>query len=129
MLEDSETEISEIDESEDEEEMFVVRGNFDKLTRNPVEDDYVLVVFDAKNIKVYYVAKIIEVDKPYYGVSFMRLMNKETMKFRMPLEPDLANVQLKDIKMILPPPKINGTQNRNSAYNFPIRVASTINLR
>lgn len=129
VLEDSETEISEIDESKDEEEMFVVRGNFDKLTRNPVEDDYVLVVFDAKNIKVYYVAKIIEVDKPYYGVSFMRLMNKETMKFRMPLEPDLANVQLKDIKMILPPPKINGTQNRNSTYNFPIRVASTINLR
>uniref|UniRef100_A0A2H1VRL1 SFRICE_011313 n=1 Tax=Spodoptera frugiperda TaxID=7108 RepID=A0A2H1VRL1_SPOFR len=125
----SETEISEIDESEDEKEMFVIRGNFEKLTRKPAEDDYVLVVFDTKNIKVYYVAKIIEIDKPNYGVSFMRLINKETMKFRMPLEPDLANIQIKDIKMILPPPKINGTQNRNSTFNFPIRVAPTINLR
>lgn len=124
----SETEISDIDGSEDE-EMLVVRGNFEKLTRKPVVNDYVLVVFNVKNIHVYYVGKIIEVDISDYGVSFMRLMNKETMKFRMPPEPDLANVNLKDIKMILPQPKINGTQNRNSTFNFPMRVAPNINLR
>lgn len=126
----SETEISDMEVSEDDEEIPVIRGNFENLTRRPVANDYVLVIFKAKNIDVYYVAKIIEVDdEDNYGVSFMRLLNKENMKFRMPIEPDLANVTLNEIKMILPLPKINGTESRNSTFSFPIRVAPIINLR
>lgn len=125
----SETEISDMDVSEDDEEMLVVRRNFEKLTCKPAED-YVLVVFEAKNINDYYVgqwARLLKFTIPT-TVSFMRIINKETMKFQMTLEPDLANVQLKDIKMILPQPKIKETKNRNSMFNFPIRVAPTINL-
>lgn len=115
---------------EDDEDFSVIRGNFGKLTRRPAEDDYVLVMFIAKNLKVYYVGKIIEIEgNDCYGVSFMRLLNKANMKFRMPLEPDLASVELKEIKMILPAPKINGTGRRNSTFCFPVRVAPTINLR
>lgn len=105
----SETELNDVDGSEDNEDMLDLRGNFEKLTCKPVEDDYALLVFDAKNVEV--LEKIIEVDIPNYGVSFMGLINKETMKFRMPLESDLANVQLKDIKILMPQPKINWTQN------------------
>lgn len=99
---------------EDNENFSVIRGNFGKLTRRTAEDDYVLVMFNAKNLKVYYVGKIIEIEgNDCYGVSFMRLLNKANTKFRMPLEPDLASVELKEIKMILPAPKVNGTGRRN----------------
>lgn len=59
----------------------------------------------------------------------MRLQRKENMKYKMPLEPDLAEVHIKDIKMILPPPQVNGTKTRNSTYIFPVRVTPNLILR
>lgn len=56
----------------------------------------------------------------------MRIKNKENMNFYMPLELDLAEVELKDIKMILPPPHINKSKNRNTTYNFYVRIAPKI---
>lgn len=66
--------------SEDDEEIPIIRGNFENLTRRPVENDYGLVIFKALNIDMYYVAKLIEVDdEDNYGVSFMWLLNKENI--------------------------------------------------
>lgn len=90
-----------------------------------------MVSFNAKRIKIYYAAVITEViNAETYGVSFMRLITKENMKYKMPLEPkykmplepDLSKAHIKDIKMILPLPQVNGTKTRNSTYIFPIRV-------
>lgn len=76
-----------------------------------------LVLLDAKKLKVYYVAQITEViicNK--FGVSFMRLKVKDNMKFYMPLENDFSEIHMNEIKMILPPPQINGWKFRNSTY-------------
>lgn len=56
-----------------------------------------LVLLDAKKLKVYYVAKIIDVISAYkYDVSFMRLKVKDMMKFQMPLEPDMSEIHRGD---------------------------------
>lgn len=126
----SDTDVSDVHDSEDEDMFTIIRGNFQKLPRKPVVGDFVFVAFNTNKIKVYYVAEIIEVcDNNTYGASFMRIKNKELMKFKMPLEPDLAEVNLNDIKIILPSPKIHGSKSRNTTYNFPVRVAPTISLR
>lgn len=43
----------------------------------------------------------------------------------MPLTFSRAEVNINDIKLILPKPKINGTKSRNLAYVFPLRVFPT----
>lgn len=115
----SDTDVSDVHDSEDESMFTVIRGNFQKFSRKPVVGDFVVVAFNTNKTKVYYVAEIIKIrDYNTYGASFMRIKNKELMKFTMPLEPDLAEVKLNDIKIILPSPKINGSKNRNTTYNF-----------
>lgn len=65
-------------------------------------------------------------DETTYVASFMRVKSKLIMKFCMPLEPDLAEIKIDDIKMILPLPKINGTKSRNSFYIFFLSVCLQI---
>lgn len=114
----------------DDDEFMVISGKFEDLNHKPRENDYVLVLFHTKKINVYYVAVIVEViDVQRYMVSYMRVKSKQNMKFTMPVEPDLAEVNISEIKMILPSPKITGTKSRNSFYIFPIRVAPNLNLR
>lgn len=99
------------------------------LPQTPLEKDYVLVLFNTKKLEIYYVAKILEViNSEEYFVSYLRLKEKENLRFSMPLEPDLATVRVEDIKFILPLPQVNGTKNRNMTYHFPIHM-SAINLR
>lgn len=72
MPEVSETEITKMGKSEDNERVPIIRGNFEKLFCTPVDSDYVLVIIDAKNVNVYYIAKIIQVDDGNnYGVKWM----------------------------------------------------------
>lgn len=59
----------------------------------------------------------------------MRIKSKESMKYKMPLEPDRAEVNIKDIKMILPAPQIIGSKTRNSTFIFPVRVTPNLILR
>lgn len=59
-----------------------------------------MVCFETKKLEIYYVALITEIiSTNVYGASFMRLQNKTEMKFRMPLEPDLSEIRLTDIKI------------------------------
>lgn len=125
----SDRENSDIEDEEDE-DFIMINGNFEKLKRKPQENDYVLVLFKTKKIKIFYVGIIIEkMDETTYVASFMRVKSKLIMKFCMPLEPDLAEIKIDDIKMILPLPKINGTKSRNSFYIFPVRMSPNLNLR
>ncbi|KAJ2945327.1 hypothetical protein O0L34_g9416 [Tuta absoluta] len=129
----SDSDLSNIDDEKEEDsddDLPLVTGNFNKLDRNPKDGEYVMVCFETKKLLIHYLALITEkISTNTYGVSFMRLKNKSEMKFVMPLEPDLSEIKLSDIKMILPQPKINGTKNRNSTYIFPIRVTPNLNLR
>lgn len=88
-----------------------------------------MVLFKTKKLEIFYVAKILEViNSEEYFVSYLRLKDKENLRFSMPLEPDLAAVRVEDIKFILPPPQVNGTKNRNMTYHFSVHM-SAINLR
>lgn len=107
-MEEGDSDISEFDTELDEDRLPLITEKFKKLTRSPQEGDYVLVLLDSKKLKVYYVAKITEIiDANKYGVSFMRLKVKDNMKFYMPLEPNLSEIHIDEIKMILPQPLIN----------------------
>lgn len=108
----------------------MVTENFKRIDRKPQEGDYVMVGFETKKLEIFYVALITEViSANAYGVSFLRVKNKTEMKFYSPLEQDLSEIRMTDIKMILPQPKINGTKSRNSFYVFPLRVSPRLNLR
>lgn len=116
---------------ESAEEEVVLNDNFSPLSRKPRPEDHVIVAFTIKKTEVYYVAQILEEleeeDGDYY-VSFFKLKSKFTQTFSLPLEPDTAAVNIKDIKYILPPPNINGTVRRQATYKFPIDI-SLLNLR
>lgn len=129
-MEEGDSDISEFSEELDEDGLPLVTEDFKKLTRSPKEGDYVLVLLDANKLKVFYVARITEViNTNKFVASFMRLKVKDNMKFHMPLEPDLSEIHMKEIKMILPLPQINGSKLRNSTYVFPVRVTPNMKLR
>ena len=128
----SESDLSGLEEDEeidDFDDLPILNEPFDNLKRKPIEGDYVLIQFITKKMNVYYAAIVVEKIGANYGVSYMRVKSKEKMKFYMPLEPDLAEVSPKEIKIILPKPQINGTKSRSSTYIFPLRLCPTINLR
>lgn len=82
---------------------------FEELSnKDPKEGDYVLVKFKIKKSEVYYVAKILrEKDEENdVEVSYLRRFKKSSNIFCLPGVPDLASVSVKDIKGILPPPKV-----------------------
>lgn len=111
---------------------------FEELDRDPTEGDYVLVEFKTKDPKnkfktVFYVGKIIK-NKDEDGdleISYMRkYKNFTTCKFVLPNIPDLASVNLNDIKALLPPPKVTGkTTRQQSCYVFEVDLRHIENLR
>lgn len=121
-------------EDEDEEGRIILDGNFLPLQRDPKDKEYVIILFPFKKTSVYYVAKILETtddeDDFDFFVSFFRLKSRVCQTFCEPLEPDTAGVQVKDIKYILPNPKIIGSSRRQAAYLFDVYFDLTqLNLR
>lgn len=113
---------------EDECEM-VDCNNFTVLKNLPNKDTFVIVQFEVKGKKIYYEAKVIAKKENDAEVSFLRKSNKTANNFYMPNVPDIATVQLKDIKMILPQPICSGnTKRKQGMYRFNLDFAS-INLR
>lgn len=64
-------------------------------------------------------------------VSFMRKHRKSiACKFVLPNVPDLASVNIKDIKAVLPPLKVSGqTARQQSFYSFEMDLRNFENMR
>lgn len=74
---------------------------------------------------MFYVGKIIKnMDSDGdLEISYLRKSNKksEAYKFVLPDIPDLASVNIADIKVLLPPPKVSGkTARQQSFFTFEI---------
>lgn len=112
----------------DDDDDRVIDENFSPLCQKLKLDDFVLILLESKKQAVYYVAKIVaeEADNEYL-VSFLKLKREEQPCFIFPLEPDLAVVNLSDIKFILPPPKNTGTK-RLTKYFFKVNL-SLLNVK
>lgn len=124
----SESDISDLNSFDGDEEFYVIHDNFEPLSRKPIAGDYVLVLFVTK-IEIYYIVQVLDfITANTYEVSFLRMKNKENMTFFLPLESDLAEINIKDTKMILPEPKINGRKNRSSIYDYPVHVVPILNI-
>lgn len=101
---------------------------FEELDRDHFEGDYVLVEFKIlkpKSKLVFYVGKIIKNidDDGALEISFLKKKYKksEPCKFVLPDIPDLASININDIKVLLPPPKISGkTSRQQSFYSFEV---------
>ncbi|CAH2095091.1 unnamed protein product [Euphydryas editha] len=114
---------SETDLESDEEDEQVIDEDFPDLQRKPMIDEYVIVLLQSKNRVVHYIAKIVEdYGDDEYGVSYLKLKDRLNKTFMFPLEPDMANVTLSDIKMILPPPCVSGTK-RLIKYSFNVNLS------
>lgn len=136
------------DTSDDEEEEFKCSGSssggefflsgseeeeiIPLLARNPRSKDFVNVALASKKSKVYYLAEVLEElegEECDYFVSYLKLKSKAKQLFTLPLEPDTAGVNRKDVKYIYPRPKMSGSTTRQQAiYKFPINM-SQLNLR
>lgn len=115
-----------------EEEEIILDDEFPPLARNPRSKDFVIVALASKKSKVYYLAEVLgelEGEECNYFVSYLKLKSKAKQLFTLPLEPDTAGVNRKDVKYILPRPKMSGSTTRQQAiYKFPINM-SQLNLR
>lgn len=117
---DSETEL---DSDNEDNEMVVIDENFPDLQRKPKINEYVLVLLRSKKQVVYYIAKILETENDdEYCISFLKLKDRFRKTFMFPLEPDMANVKINDIKLILPPPCVTGTK-RLIKYSFDVNFS------
>lgn len=63
-----------------------------------------------------------------YCVSYLKLKSKWNKTFSEPMEPDTAEVNLKDIKYIVPSPKIEGSNRRQAILEFSVDMP-LLNLR
>ncbi|CAF4844387.1 unnamed protein product [Pieris macdunnoughi] len=100
---ESETDLESVEK--DNQGYEIIDEDFTDLQRKPMINEYVLVLLQCKKRAVYYVAKILEIETDdEYCVSYLKLKDRQNKTFMFPLEPDMANVKVSDIKMILPPP-------------------------
>lgn len=133
--EESESEVSEVEDmilesetevdSDEEDDRYedIIDSDFPNLQRQPMVDEYVLVLLQSKKRVVYFIAKILDTEKDgEYCVSYLKLKDRLNKTFMFPLEPDMANVKLSDIKMILPPPRVTGTK-RLVKYSFNVNLS------
>ena len=82
--------------------------------------DYVFVEFQDRK-KIYYVGKVTKVDDGDIEISYCRKSSKILGAFVFPLVADIAQVDIEDIKLILPPPiNQNSTKRACSFLRFPI---------
>jgi hypothetical protein len=121
--------------NEDEDGQIILDGNFTLISRDPKVDEFVLVLFPYKKTFVYYVAKVLETiddneDESDFFVSFLRLKNRTQQTFCEPIMPDTAGIRVRDIKYILPDPKIIGSSRRQTSFSFEVHFdMSLLNLR
>lgn len=116
--------------SDSDEDDILLKDDFPPLIRSPRENDFVIILFRTKNEKNYYVGKILEIldddeEECDYFVSYLKLKSKITQNIVDPKEPDMAGVNIVDIKIcILPFPKIEYSNNnrRPTTYKIPIDI-------
>lgn len=117
-----------LDDEENQENIITEELLVNPLTELPREGQYVLVQFESKKQRVFYVAKVLEErnnDLEFY-VSYLRHRKGQ---FTMPNAPDLAYVKDDNIKMILPNPTLNGSTARQQSYlTFGVYL-SGLNIR
>ncbi|XP_047020138.1 uncharacterized protein LOC124636298 [Helicoverpa zea] len=115
---------------EDDDKIDVVDpNNFPLLQNLPEEGRFVLVEFQVRGKKVYYVAKVIGIINEDVEVSFLRKSAKNPNKFCLPNVPDIATVNKYDIKLVLPQPGFSGSTKRvQGLYQFDMDF-SRIDLR
>ncbi|CAG9769767.1 unnamed protein product [Ceutorhynchus assimilis] len=124
-----ETKLAEDSFEEEDEYETVDCKDFTVLESLPKEGSFVIVEFEVKGKKIYYAAKVIGEKEHEAEVSFLRKSAKTLNTFFMPNVLDIAMVALKDIKMILPQPKLSGnTKRKQGMYHFNLDF-SNINLR
>lgn len=88
--------------------------------------NFVLVKFIANKTEVYYVGKVISIDKEY-EVKFLRRKGKSDC-FLFPDVDDISTVPLNDIVAILPHSTAQGTSRTSCVYKFNINFSS-LNVR
>lgn len=111
------------------EENFISAESLQSLETAPSSGEFILVEFQTKNNKVYYVAKVLKVDGSDVEVSFLRRSNKMMNTFLMPNVPDIAMVYLRDIKLVLQTPKLSGNTKRQQGFYSFNEDLSRIDLR
>ncbi|KAK4877436.1 hypothetical protein RN001_009942 [Aquatica leii] len=91
---------------------------FNELDGVPKKHDYVLVDFNTKERKIYYVGKILtDIDEnEEYEVSFFRKSEKFEKHFVLPVNLDMSLIKKTDIKMILPDPILHGKTKRQQSF-------------
>lgn len=91
---------------------------FGKLSKSPNTNEYLLVEFDTKGAKVYYIAQVLEEENSQgeVRVSFLRRSAKMVGKFIFPDVPDVQYVDKKDIKLVLPEAIICGKTKRQLSF-------------
>lgn len=99
------------------------------LENRPSIGDFVLVEFQPKSHKVYYIGKVLTAENEDVEVTFLRKNNKMMNTFHMPNVPDISMVSLYDIKMILSTPKFCGNTKRQQAFYLFDLNFSKIDLR
>lgn len=124
-----------IDQNDDEDGVIILDRNFLPIPRDPQVNEFVLVEFPLKKKEVYYVAKILEIiddneDDSNFFVSCLRLKNRTRQTFYEPINPDLTGILIRNIKYILPDPKIIGSSQRQASISFNVHFDMTeLNLR
>ncbi|CAH2084724.1 unnamed protein product [Euphydryas editha] len=104
-------------------------NSFPVLKDLPKKGDFTIVEFEVKRKRMLHAVKVIGGKGNKTEVSFLRNSDKIPNNFQMLNVPDIATVELCDIKMILPKSKFSGNMKRKQLmYHFDIDF-SNINLR
>lgn len=112
----------EFDDNSDIDSIPIAKDQLGNLSRDPVEGEFVLVEFQGRKDKIYYLAKVLAAQEGEFDVSFLRKKSPTQYVFCIPDIPDLSTVPKSDIKLILPKPSDLGSTSRckNSFYSFNI---------
>lgn len=93
-------------------------NNLPPISRAPEEGEYVLVQFPSAKETTYYVGKVLDPDDDGdMQISYLRkkICRDNALCFGVPPIPDLATVNISDVKVILPKPTANSATRRQQS--------------
>lgn len=97
--------------------------NIDQIPENIKDNSFILVQFAKKKSLVYYVGKIIShYSRTEFQVSYLRKKPGSSWTFVFPNVEDMHTVDITDIEMILPDPKLPSVQTPRTAKLFTFAV-------
>ncbi|KAE8739207.1 hypothetical protein FOCC_FOCC015298 [Frankliniella occidentalis] len=112
------------DEGHEDNTAVIETGSFPPLSLPILEEQYVLVEFKPSSKTKgheYYIAKVLRGSgrkAAHIEVSYLRRSLGVRSKFCLPDVPDLASVNLTDVKMVLAKPSTNGTRRQQNLLQF-----------